>query len=215
MTLNKQRKTQPFDPISSSWLLWTLSVFFSYSITAGASDLRLGVSLGYGGAGVSGTSIIDTISVPVTRSEGPGTFSLSADTLLSDDFSLGFEHLRGLRLGPFSSQVTFTGLEGRWHFQTPAPSVSRASLDKSLILVRRFSPFIGFGLGIASADVTRSEDAVPEVTGSGLYFGYRMGAEYPLKPGLGLRPEVIFMTTLMSPNTVNLFSIQCGFYFYP
>jgi hypothetical protein len=178
---------------------------------------RAGASLGYGGVGLTQTVDVNGSSAPVERSEGPGVLMIFADRLMDDTWSLGLEHIRGFRFGPFSTEASLTGFSGRWYFMGPAPAVEKMPEGSSYIFERRFVPFAGLATGIALADISRSADQVPSVSASGIYFGIRLGVDYPLLPGFGIRPEITSSMTLLSqgatPSSVTQFSGQCGFYF--
>jgi hypothetical protein len=189
------------------------------SPVAQAGDFRLGTGLGYGGAGITKVDSVGTDKQSVKRSEGPGTFSLFLDYMVSDSIAVGFEHARGYRLGPFSSGVGFTGITTRWYFRTPAPTVARAAPDQSTLLVKQFSFFVGLGSGIAAGTINRDEDLVPSVTSSGVYIGFILGADYPLSPGVVLRPQITSYSTFSSssktsPAELSYFSFGAGIYFF-
>ena len=188
---------------------------------AEASGFRLNLSLGYGGAGIARAAAPATPGVPAvlaaTRSEGPGTISLSIDYLFSDILSAGVEQSKGFRLGPFSSGMTFTGIFGRWYFLGPAPSVADASNNpggETTIFVKKFSPFVGPAVGLGTGTITRTGDLIPDVSGSGIYFGYKLGADYPLARSVGIRPEIVYNTSLTGTDQITEFSAQCGIYFF-
>ncbi len=179
-----------------------------------AGDFRFSASLGYGGGGVSKLTAVGSDIVLVKRSEAPGSLMLALDYLLDDDWTVAFEHYRGFRLAPFSSGVSFTGFAGRWYFRNPVPSVSRKSPEGSTLLVKRITPYLGFSAGVAAADISRDFDQVPEVKGSGICWGYRLGAEYPLSPGKGVRVEFGNSNTLQSNGGVQTNWLQFGLYFF-
>ncbi len=216
----------------ASFLSFALFTFGAFSaVSACASDFRVGGSLGYGGAGISAdeaassssttTSTTTTSSssslTTVQRSEGPGTFSIFVDYQVSDKYMVSLETARGFRLGPFSSGVGFTGVAVRKYFGT-IPAVAQSSPDKTILVVRKYNMFFGLSGGLATGDIYRSDDQVPSVQSSGIYLGFRIGADYPLGPGIGLRPELVYSNTITSsnvnPSTVTLFSLQCGLYFF-
>lgn len=192
--------------------------------SAHASDWRIGATLGLGGAGIDSAAQIDDgqgdggqLTVPVSRNEGPGVASIFVDRLLSDRYTLGFEHIRGFRFGPASSGVSFTGVMWRWYWSGLAPSVISAGDGGSILLVQRFTPFVGLMGGIAQGTVDRQSDLVPQVNGSGVYMGLKLGADYPLSPGITLRPEISTAGTFLSQGatqtTLKLFALQCGIMF--
>ena len=190
----------------------------SISCSAAAADLSVGASLGFGGGGISSLTTINSSTTTVNRSEGPGTFSFFVDYLIHEHFTLGVEHLRGFRLEPFSSGVSFTGVTGRWYFMAPAPNLQKTSLTESTLHFKRFTPFLGLSTGVASGTIHRDRDLVPDITGSGVYFGYRLGLDYQIAPGFGLRPEIAVLNTLSSAaspkNQVAGFTGQLGIFFY-
>ncbi len=193
-----------------------MSVPFSI-LTARAGDFHLGGSLGYGGAGITATTPVGTVDTSVKRSEGPGTVSLFLDYMLSDDLSVTFEHNRGFRLGPYSSGVSFTGFSGRWYFKSPAPSMAKSS-ESTTLLVKRYSFFVGPGIGVASGTINRSDDLAPVISGSGVYFGLVLGADYQVSPGVVLRTQIQSYSTISAakihPASLSYFSFGCGIYFF-
>ncbi len=195
-----------------------LSSLFSSSLCAQASDWRLGASIGYGGAGLSSTANVDGTLTSVSRSEGPGMASVFVDELLTDYLDFSLEHIRGFRLGPFSSGVSFTGMAFRWYFWGPAPNGNPDTKTETTLFVRRYTPFVGLATGVALADISRTNDLVPRVTGSGAYIGIRLGADYPIRPGFGIRPQITTSTTFFSsvspPTKLSEFALECGFYIY-
>jgi hypothetical protein len=55
------------------------------------------------------------------------------------------------------------------------------------------------------ASIRRDNDLVPNIEGSGLYFGLaHWSADYPLAPGIGLRPEFLYSTTIFQSPTLRL-----------
>ncbi len=190
-----------------------------------ASDYRWGVSAGYGGTGISSTQPLSNGAIgTVQRSDGPVVASVFVETLLSDYFGLAFEHSRGVNFVPFSAGVSFTGFVSRWYFLEPAPAMSAAP-SGSTILIKRFVPFYGIAVGLAQADIQRDvNDGAPTVSGSGMFFGMRLGADYPTKLGQGIRPELVVSTTQYSSMfataktaypapLIQEFSLQCAWYF--
>jgi hypothetical protein len=197
-----------------SWL----SLLIAGSQNAFASDVSICGSIGLGGAGV--TNIVYDPStganVPVARSESPGVFSLSVDYPLSDRWLISVEETRGFRVTPFSSGAGFLGLAARWFFLSPVPQFSNAKAqpDFTRILIQGFAPYIGLGAGVASATVDRTNDQIPEVTNSGVYTGFKLGAEYPLSWGSGLRIEAGSSQTFSSTSGVTGAFLQLGLYLY-
>jgi hypothetical protein len=182
-----------------------------------AIDIRVGGSLGFGGAGLTKSVLVSSRSTLVSRSEGPGVFSLFAETLLTDKSTFGVEHSRGFGLGPFSSGVSFTGIMWRRYFLGPVPSVIPSKDGRSTLFIKRYIPFVGLASGVAMADISREQDQVGNVKGTGVYFGTKFGLEYPLSRGMGIRPEIIYNMTMMNsspiPSSLSEFALQCGFYY--
>jgi hypothetical protein len=211
----------------SAWLK-TLTILAL--LTSGASaqaggwsqDWRYGFSVGYGGAGSSSSEVAkDGTTMKVDRSEGPLMFDLFVDRLLSDSLGLTFEHSRGISLAPFTSGASFTGLALKWYFLAPAPSMTAAA-EGSSVLVKRFVPFAGIAAGVARVNIERdASDLVPIVSHTSAYTGIRLGADYQIAPGQGLRPQIVYSTstftdsfsTAPTPPTLSQFALQCGWYF--
>jgi hypothetical protein len=200
------------------FVLLTLLVFL-LSIEAQSANsrrYRVGGSVGFGGSGVTQVATVNEQLTIVERSEGPAVISLFADRLMSDYFSLGLEHTRGVNFAPFSMGSSFTGVTGRYYFWGPAASVAETEGTEALLLIRRFTPYAGVGVGAAMASIRRDNDLVPNIEGSGLYFGLRLGADYPLAPGIGIRPEFLYSTTIFQSPTLasslSEYSLGCGLF---
>ena len=176
-------------------------------------DLRVGGAVGFGAGGTVQDVVRNGAIEPISRSEGPGSFSLSLDWLLNERVGLGVEHQRNFRVAPFSSGVSLTGLVGRWYLGGPAPDLQSPDLGAAgaRVLVQRISPFVGVSTGLAFSMIERENDLVSEIRGSGLYLGGRVGAEYPLGRSLGLRPEAAYSTTLQSKGGVAEYHLSIGF----
>lgn len=203
-----------------SIVLITFLVFlFSFDAhSANSRRYRVGGSVGFGGSGVTQVATVNEQLTIVERSEGPAVISLFADRLMSDYFSLGLEHTRGVNFAPFSMGSSFTGVTGRYYFWGPAASVAETEGTEALLLIRRFTPYAGVAVGAAMANIRRENDLVPNIEGSGLYFGLRVGADYPLAPGIGIRPEFLYSTTLFQSPTLasslSEYSIGCGLFMH-
>lgn len=194
-------------------------LLFFLPLVAGASDFRLGVAVGYGGAGITEQTTVNGVKDQnVQRADAPATIGFSLDYMISDSYSISLEHLRGVQFGPFSSGVSFTGLAWRWYFSTPPPTVNKAPYDETILVIKKFAPFFGLSIGLATGDLTRPNDEVGQVSGSGVYMGYRLGAEYQLSPGVGIRPEMVssstFSSSLYNPTSLSFFTFQLGLFFY-
>lgn len=190
---------------------------------ASAADRRWGLSVGYGGEGVTASVNNNGVTQSASRSEGPLVLGIFVEQLMSDTFVFGIEHVRGVSLLPATSEAWFMGVLGRWYFFGQAPSTAHAPDNTSTILVKRFVPFLGFSAGFAQANIERQGEAVGNVAGSGLYLGFRVGADYMMAPGRGIRPELITSSTDFSSSFANasagtppslvMFSIQCSWFF--
>jgi hypothetical protein len=179
-----------------------------------ATEVRVGGSLGFGGAGISTSVLIDGVSTPASLAESPGTASIWAEMPILSAWTIGVEHSRGVSFGPISAGVSFTGITGKWYFLSPIPSV--AARDQSSVQIRQWSPYVGLSAGAAFASVARERSKVSLVEGSGAYFGLSGGVDYPLWSRWAIRPEFTSAFTLFSsvvvPTTITYFSIQCSIY---
>lgn len=199
-------------------------LLFSCSQVARAGEQRWGFSFGYGGEGITATVPSGGANISANRSEGPLIVGVFYEQLISDTFEFGIEHLRAMSIMPATSEASFTGILGRWYFFGLAPSATSAPPSSSTLFIKRFVPFIGLSTGIARADIQRDAEAVAMVSGSGLYFGARVGADYATAPGRGIRPEIVTATTDFSsslststssttPPSLLMFSVQCSWYY--
>jgi hypothetical protein len=193
-----------------------LTVIFLSQRTFAGGSYQIGASFGYGGSGIMQAVTVDGAATVVERSEGPGMIAFFANRFISDYLSIGLEHSRGFSLAPFSMGSSFTGIATRWYFWGPAAAVASPSEGESVLLVKRFTPFAGLAVGVAAAEIKRENDAVPSVSGSGAYMGVRIGADYPLGVGFGIRPEISTSSTFYqnpaAPATLSEFALQCGLY---
>jgi hypothetical protein len=189
---------------------------------AGASDYRMGFSLGYGGGGIQiQQNLSPDSTVPllytVKRAQGPGVVSLFVDQMIDDRFGVSLEHFRAFTLAPFSSKVHFTGVAGRYYI-TPALSAPVEASGDTVMRVRRFAFFGGLATGIALGTVVLEDDQIPEVSSSGIYFGAKLGADYALSNRVALRSEVTYAMTLLSqgknPSNMLLFGANVGVFFF-
>ena len=99
----------------------------------------------------------------------------------------------------------------------PMPALESKSDTNSTLFIKGYFPFIGPAVGIARAQIYRAADTNADVSGSGVYIGMKIGADYPLKPGMGLRPEISSaMTFASSPDAeakLLEFGALCALYF--
>lgn len=209
--------TSPQLKLHKALFLWLLTLPLLVPIFAEAYDLRWGGTIGYGGAGVKQTVEIEGIPTGVQKSEGPGVASIFVENLLSDDFVIGGEHSFGFRFGPFSTGASFTGITGRWYVYGPAIFKVDESSATSTYFVKRYAPFYGFGSGVATAYLTRP-DLAAAVSSSGVYIGFKGGADYSYQQDMIFRYEVIYNTTFMSSvspaSTLSEFALQFGIYYF-
>jgi hypothetical protein len=191
-------------------------LFALFASAAQAREYRIGASMGFGGTGIAKVVKVNGTSNAIERSEGPGVLSIFAETFYSDKIGLGVEHSRGFRLGPFTSGLTFTGLYGRYYFFGPAPQAINSEGTESTILYKRYAMFLGLSGGVGQGKVSRNADQVPNLSGSGVYMGIRLGADYPLGDRWGIRPELIYNTTFMESEvgapSLTEFALQAAFY---
>jgi len=202
-------------------LLTGLILIFAIPTTANAfswkHDLVYGVMGGFGGSGVDKDVRTDAgENVTESRSEAPGMFGVSVEGFLNDKWSLALSHRRGFKFGPFSTKVSFTGVIARRYFGR-APFIPNQQLKNSATIMRRWAPFVGLGSGIATGTVLRENAVNESVSGSGVYMGIHLGADYHLSPNLILRPEFFTSGTFMNdsdtPSTLNEYGLVCGFHF--
>jgi hypothetical protein len=135
---------------------------------------------------------------------------------------MGFEHMRAIGLGPFSSSASLTGITTRWYFFGPAPSVVAPTAGGTSLFIKRYSLFVGITAGVAQATLERDDQVIAVISGSGAYGGMKIGADYPTGQGTGLRPELSYASTTftqsfsssIAPPTLTQFSIGCSWYYY-
>ena len=209
MTINRLPKL-------GQWILFlTLSYFHLPQACAG--DYRLLVGFGFGGSGISQENTDNPSIGTVKRSEGPGVATLGLEKILSDHVTLSFDHSRGFRLGPFSSGLAFTGFSGRYYLGS-IPWGSKEAKGEPTLFIKRPHAYVGLGAGVAQGTIIREGDIVPTVTASGIYVGFRGGADIPLNShGFGIRPELMmsgsFASSKPNPSKLTLVSLGCQVYF--
>ncbi len=199
-------------------LIIVYAIIFTCNNTYSKGVYRYGGSLGFGYSGLQQAASVDGSSQVVERAEGPAAVGLFVETLYSDFWSLSLEHNRGINMAPFSMGSSFTGIAARYYYMGPIPAVGNVNPESTYLFVKRLAPFIGPAFGVAMADIRRENDKVANISGSGIYYGFRAGADYPLAPGRGLRPEFIYSTTFMQsptlPSKVNEFALRLGLYYF-
>jgi len=183
-----------------------------------AQDLKIGANMGIGGAGIKQTQTTADATINAEKSEGPGVFTFFIESIVSDESSMGFEHSRGFRFGPFSSGISFNGFTHRWHFMGSAPNFPKNSPGENYVFLKQYSPYVGYAVGIATAEISRKNDQISGASGSGAYVGFKFGTDYSLKPGRGIRYEMHYATTIMSaespPTVISEFALQIGWYIF-
>jgi hypothetical protein len=181
-------------------------------------DLVFGFAFGFGGSGVdediqneSGTG-----TVTASSSLDPGMLGISVEKFINDKWSLALSHRRGFQLGPFGMDVGFTGLVARRYFMRSPTFLPKKDLKNSVTL-QRWVPFAGLGIGVASGSIDREGDAVPQVSGSGVYMGVHLGVDYHLYTNMILRPEFFTSATFaddsQTPATLNEYGLVVHFLF--
>lgn len=177
----------------------------------------MGIAFGYGGTGITKNLTINGNAITVNKSETPGVISFNWDFQWSDRLLITLEHIRGFRLGPFSSGVGLTGISSKWYFRDPIPSMIKTSSSDSTLLIKQWSPFVGGALGIASGEINREGDEVSSVSSSGIYFGLRTGADYQYEANRVLRTQISFSSTIPAStpySQVFEFSMSAGIIFF-
>lgn len=169
--------------------------------------------MGFGGAGLTKTVIIEDEPQEINRAEGPGMLHIFIDRTVKENWVLGFEHLRGYRLGPFTSGVGFTSLIARWHYLGIATDFSLPA-DRSQVFIKRWSPYTGFSTGLAFGDAVREASDAPKVSASGVHMGIVNGIDYLMRPDFGLRYEIAYHFTFSQsgarPASLTAFSLWVG-----
>lgn len=201
--------------VISEFCLWGSGPIIAYG-----ADFSVGLTLGLGGAGITTPVTVTGVKTTLTRVESPGVFALNLDYLMFENFRLGIEHARGFRVGPASSQVSFSGIYLRWYFLGPAPFPVTKVSEGATLMVRKIVPYVAGGSGVALAAVTRDGDIVPSVDGAGVFIGGRVGADYALSATTGVRTEVALAFTVNAnsvnsvPVSLNYFAYHLSIYYY-
>jgi hypothetical protein len=183
---------------------------------AAQADWIVGGFVGFGGAGIKSTVTINATDVPVERSDSPGVFGFFIERSLSENSSLALDHTSGFTLAPYESGVEFNGFTYKYFYPGEMPSV-KVSKNESSFLVQKFEPFIGGSFGVAKGVINRQNDLVPSISASGAYFGFHIGADYQLAPGIVTRTEMIVGSS-MAPSgfakaTLSEFGLVSGLYY--
>lgn len=203
---SKAKILKVLSKLPNRYFAWAVLFTLSSNLNAHAAlnDYTFSIGGGIGGTGMQTTATIGSgatiSSTVVDRSEGPLMFGLSVEKLISDTMSVGLEDLQGVRMGPFSSGEQFVGGAVRWYFKGPAIQAMSESSTDTVLFLKRYSPFVGYSLGVAFANISRPSDQVPSVTGSGIYYGVRGGVDYSIRPGRFWRSEMTYATTMQSSS---------------
>lgn len=157
-------------------------------------DLAYSISGGLGDYTINKDVFIQDTVQKATRSESPGVLQLSVELNLNDKMSLALRHSRGFRIGPFSTGVSFTGLVYRYYFGRK-PYLSSPEESNSVTFMN-WALFVGGGAGYANANTSREREILKDISSSGMYFGFHVGADYHMYSNFIFRPEIVYSTTL-------------------
>lgn len=193
--------------------LLSLTLLFSL-LTAGQAHAwdqwYLGLRGGFGGVGFEKTIELNGVDNVVNRSEAPGVFGISLETLMNDKWAFSIEHRRGFALGPFTMGMGVTDVAWRWYYMGLA-RMPVHTFGSDTIFKQGWSAYVGPSVGVASGTISREGQEFPEESASGVTFGIRIGADYQYKSWMVLRPEIASSTSIMSssikPVTVSDFAI--------
>jgi hypothetical protein len=192
------------------------AIFFIVMLTNSFAfaEYRIGGFIGFGGTGIKSSVDIDAYTVNVERSDGPGIFQFVYEKTLSQTTSWSFEHTQGFSLSPFSSGVGFTGFSHKWYYPGEIPSVVESKTNQSTLMMKSISPYFGLGAGLSKGTISRQKDLVSDVSASGVYFGFHIGADYQLRPNVIFRNELVTFTSLPGSgavqSTLSAFGLMSG-----
>lgn len=222
LILNKSRRLNNQSRLSSLQVLLLKLGLTTFCITLlmlpslATASWRGGLGLGFGGSGIKKEVESATLGKTIAeKSEGFGMMHFFIETLWTDTRVIGLEHSRGFRLGPFSSGVGSTTFNLKWHYLGPAPDVYKKT-DNTTLFIKRWSPYVGPIVGVASGSIKREGDDVPYVSSSGVVFGIKNGIDYLLSPSLGMRVEISAHQTIFQaatrPANMTEFSLWYGIF---
>ncbi|NQZ00781.1 MAG: hypothetical protein HRT45_08945 [Bdellovibrionales bacterium] len=182
-----------------------------------ADEWQISVQAGFGGTGIQKQVEKNGDTFDISRGETPGFFGIDFETFTSDRWRFTIGHRRGVRLGPFSSGVGFTGASWNYYpFSTPPKDIDFT--EGNYLAGEGYSTFVGIATGVGYGTITRESDQVGSVTASGVYLGIRLGVDWAYAPGMIIRPEIIGSQTFYDagnlPSSLNEFGIVCGFIFH-
>ncbi len=181
------------------------------------ADWMVGGYAGFGGTGINTTRSINGVDIDVQRSDSPGVLGFYIERTTSDHTSWALDHTSGFTLSPFSSGVEFTGLTYKYFYPGSIPTMKISKNGESTLMVQGFEPFVGGSFGLAKGVINRQNDAIPEVSASGVYFGGRLGVDYQLSPSVVCRSEMLIGGTMPSSGfvkaTLSEFGLVSGIYY--
>ncbi|MEZ4873668.1 MAG: hypothetical protein R2827_15795 [Bdellovibrionales bacterium] len=174
---------------------------------------NIGLMAGLGGTGIQKGVTIDDEEAISSRSETPGMFGVSIETVVRDQWSMSIQHRRGFRFGPFSAGVGVTDVSLRWYYLRNVPTIVNQE-GADYVINQIWSPYVGGGAGIAFGSINRDGESPTAIDSSGIVLGLKVGADYHWKPNLILRPEFFVSGTFMNSsaveNTIAEFGIVCA-----
>ncbi len=146
-----------------------------------------------------------------SANEGPLVLSVVVDFDLTSRMSLGVEHSRSLALSPMGTSIALTGLVARWYLVTPVINPIRLNETFQTIRITQqgISPYLGAGIGFGQASVLGSEDK-DNVVSLNVMLAPRIGFDYPLTGGLGLRAEAVVGFSIFGTGTTSTNQLQGG-----
>lgn len=151
---------------------------------------------GLGDSSISKQVLVQDTFQDAKRSEAPGLVLLGVETTIRKNMTVGLRHTRGLKLSPFSTGVSFTGLYFNYYFLNPKPYLP-PNTSKNSVTMMNWAPFVGVSSGLAVANTSREREVVANVSSSGFYMGINLGVDYHMYRRLILRPQIIYSTSLM------------------
>lgn len=155
--------------------------------------MRPYLSVGYGQSVLQKDAAVSGSIESITRNETPLAVAVGVDRPWGDRWLGGIEHARGVRMSPFSSGISFTGIHGKWFpglGPVTGPRNSEQKPSVTRILDGSLRPYVGLGVGVAIARVSRPDEVVTALEDSGVYFSPKLGAEFLQGPGRAGRVEL-------------------------
>jgi hypothetical protein len=194
-----------------------LFILFSLAKISWALDYRLGGQIGYGDSGISTMENIGGAQLEVSRSNGPGMMGFFAELLVTDQTAVSLHHRRGFTLAPFDAGLGFTEIGWKWFHNNPAPSMIDSQDGSSTVMFKKTIWWYGIGGGVAEGKITRSGDAVPSISGTGVFMSFHGGADIQIQPRVVTRYELVFSETAPSTGlketTLSELGLMWGLYY--